>query len=103
MKKFTNNFNTMFAGDKPNASVTHWDMKGKFNNHVHEILKIKRKGNKFTIKTNLTEGDYINEIFPDVMNESSNTFGIPNPFSINQANFFIDSTLLYLHPDMPVT
>ena len=33
-KKFAKSFDTIFADDKPNASLTHWYMKGKFNNHV---------------------------------------------------------------------
>ena len=60
MNKFANSFDTMFGDDKPNASLTHWDMNGKFNNHVHEIVKIKKKGSKYTIKTNLLETKYYN-------------------------------------------
>ena len=93
MKKLANSFDTIFADGKPNASLTHWGRNGSFHNHVHEILKIKKKGNKYTIKTNLLEDDYIGEIFPDGMDGGSNALGTPNPFAIAQANFFIDNGL----------
>ena len=100
MKKFVNSYDTIFGGGKPNASVTHWDMKGKFNNHAYEILGIKKKGNKYIVRTDLLQEDYIDEVAFDGDNNDSGAVGIPNPFSIAQANFFIDSAPWYCYSSL---
>ena len=75
--------------------MTHWDVKGEFNNHVHEILEINNKGNKYTTKAGLLADDCINQVASDSDNNHSNgganAICIPNPFVIAQAIFFIGS------------
>lgn len=92
MKKFEKSFDKIFGKDKPNASATHWGTNGTFNNHVYEIIGIKRNGNAFTVMTNLPQEDYIDTVISKGSSTDLNTTEIPNPFSIAEANFFVDSS-----------
>ena len=91
MKKFVKSFGEVFGNDKPNASATYWDNDGDFINHVCEISGIRRKGKKYIIKTNLLHEVYIDTVLSGNHDDSLNISGIPNPYSIAEANFFIDS------------
>ena len=91
MKKFVKSFDEVFGNDKPNASATYWDNDGDFINHVYEISGIRRKAEKYIMKTNLLHEVYIDTVLSGNHDDSLNISGIPNPYSIAEANFFIDS------------
>ena len=90
MKHFARDFDDMFGENKPNASLTHWSGE-RFHNHGLEIESIKKRKGQYIIKTNLTEYNYINAVVPSVDSSDAEIVGIPNPFSLGSASFFIDS------------
>ncbi len=87
MKNFAQNFNEIFGDDKPNASLTHWDLDGNFYNHVYEIKGIKKRNGKYILKSDLLESDFT-EALP-----LSKDQGSYEPPVIEQANFFVDGAI----------
>ena len=94
IKSFARKFDEFFGDDKPNASMTYWNKSGDFNNHVYEIEGIRKEKGRYHIKTSLLEEDLYQTTSNQSDSDGSDKSSIADSFSINQANFFIDSTPL---------
>ena len=93
MKWFAKNFDNMFGDDLPNASLTHWTDK-QFYNGVFEIESIKKKKDKFYIKTDTLLEDHSNGAMahdPNLMGMAGLAESSQATDVIKQANFFIDA------------
>ena len=87
IKNFAKNFDEIFGDDKPNASLTHWEVNGNFYNHVYKINSIDKRNGKYFLKSDLIESD-----FNDTLNLSQG-LASTEPRIIREANFFVDGAV----------
>jgi len=57
MSRLARSFTNMFGTNYPNASITHWT-DGKFYNGVFEVKSIRKRRNKFYLKTDVLIEDH---------------------------------------------